>query len=178
VDQHHERPETRLERYLIGALFGVVLLSGALLVGRIRRAPEEPHPAEFVGLLLLLACTAYLGLLCYELLTVHYVLGEQQFLAAQGFRRLTFDLARPIRLQRWLNRWNGDGAVTRELNVEAVEWYPPFALVRTGGWVVTGWDLNGRYRAVAFRPSPRLLALLREWAVQRWGEEDGETAGL
>lgn len=177
VDGHYqEQPETRVERYLVGALLLAVFLTAGWLVARIRATPGAAHPLEFTGLFLLLALAAYLGLLAYELLTVHYVLGEQQLRVAQGRRMVVFDLLQPIRLHRWLHRWEGSGSAAADLGVPEVEWYPPLALVRTGFWVVMGCDQTGRPRAVALRPSPRLLALLREWAAPRWGEEDGEAA--
>lgn len=171
---HQERPDTRVERYLVGGLLAAALAGIGWLIARLRGAAAGPHPLEFVGLVLLLVLVAYLCLLGHELLTVCYLLGEQELRVCQGRRMAIIDLTRPMRLYRWLNRWNGEAA-PRELGGLVVEWYPPLAVVRTGIWVVEGEDPAGQRRALALRPSPRLLALLREWAVPRWGEEHGET---
>lgn len=172
--EHAEQPETRQERYLVIALAAGDLLLGGLLVWLIVGSADRAHPVEFVGLILLLAFGAYLGLLFRELTTVRYELGEQRFGCAQGFRQITLDLTRPTHLQRWLNRWGGSERAARELGVEAVDHFPPLSLFHRGAvWVVTGWDTAGTFRAVALRPSPRLLALLREWAVPRWEDDHG-----
>ena len=175
---HRERPDTRIELYLVVGLLVAAFAGAGWLVARIRTAAGAPRPLEFAGLLLLLVLGVYLCLLAYELRTVCYLLGEQELRVAQGRRSVTIDLSRPMRLHRWLNRWNGEAA-PRELGGAAVEWYPPVAVVRTGTWVVVGQDMEGRRRALALRPSPRLLALLREWAVPSWwGEEHDETPGF
>lgn len=172
--EHSEQPETRLERGLVVALCAGALTLGGLLIWLIVSRPGRPHPAEFIGVLLLAALAGYLGLLYHALMTVRYVLGEQQFTCRQGRRQITLDLTRPIQLQRWLNRWGGSDRAARALGVEAVDHYPPLSLMRAGAvWVVSGWDLKGEFRAVAVRPSPRLLALLREWAAPRWEGEHG-----
>ncbi|MFB5084340.1 hypothetical protein [Symbiobacterium thermophilum] len=171
-----ERPDTRAEQYLVGALLAAVCLAAGWLVVRIRSTPGAAHPLEFTGLFLLLALAAYLGHAGYELSTVRYALRDQRFRVAQGRRAVELDLRQPLRLHRWLNRWDGSGAAAAELGVAEVEWYPPVALVRTACWVVVGHDPAGLCRAVAVRPSPHLLALLREMAVPKWGEEVGETA--
>lgn len=174
---HRERPDTRIELYLVAGLLLAACAGVAWLAARIYGAAGAPRPLEFAGLLFLLVLAVYLCLLAYELRTVCYLLGEQELRVSQGRRAVTIDLSRPIRLHRWLNRWNGDAA-PRELGGVAVEWCPPLALERTGTWVVLGDDTGGRRRALALRPSPRLLALLREWAVPAWGEEHDETSGF
>ncbi|MBP2017105.1 hypothetical protein J2Z79_000479 [Symbiobacterium terraclitae] len=174
---HRERPDTRLELYLVAGLLLAACAGAGWLVARIAGAAGAPRPLEFAGLLFLLVLAAYLCLMAYELRTVCYLLEEQELRVAQGRRAVTIDLSRPIRLHRWLNRWNGEAA-PRDLGGVAVEWYPPLALVRTGTWVVLGQDASGQRRALALRPSPRLLALLREWALPTWGEEHDETPGF
>lgn len=176
-DGHYqERPETRAERCLVGALLLAVCLTGGWLIARIRAAPGAARPLEFTGLFLLLGLAVYLGFLAYALLTIRYELGQRQFRVAQGRRAVEFDLGHPIRLQRWLRRWDGSGSAVGELEVPDVEWYPPVVLARTACWVVIGRGPDGLRRAVAIRPSPRLLALLREWAAPRWGDGVDETA--
>ena len=171
-----ERPQTRLEQYVIGTLLLAVFVAAGWLVVRIRATPGAAHPLEFTGLFLLLALAAYLGLVTHELLTVRYVLVGHQFTVAQGRRTVNLDLRRPIRLHRWLRRWDGNGSAAAELEVADVEWFPPVVLARTACWVVVGRAPDGRLRAVALRPSPRLLALLREHATPRWEENHGATS--
>ncbi len=168
-----ERPDTRAERYLVGALLAAVCLAAGWLIARLRATPGAAHPLEFTGLFLLAGLAGYLLFAGWELLTVRYALGEQAFRAAQGRRVAELDLTQPVRLHRWLGRWEGGGSAAAELGVPDVEWFPPFALVRTACWVVVGHDPAGRRRAVAIRPSPQLLARLREWAQPKWGEESG-----
>lgn len=164
IDGQQESPETRLERYLIVASWIGILLVGDQLVLRIWSNLDTPHTGEFVGLALLLALALYLVVLFWQLSTVRYTFEGGRLEARQGLRRVTIDLtAGPFHLHRWRARWAWSGGAERDLGVEAIDHFPPMATFRQSGlWVLSGQTPQGAHRAVALRPSPRLLALLKE----------------
>lgn len=160
---HQEAPDTRLERYLLIALSIGALLAGDRLVARIWADLDRPHTPEFIGLALLLALALYCGNLCLSLATVRYAIDGDQLVLRQGLRRVVIDLASPLHLHRWRSRWAWSGGAVRDLGVEEIDLFPPLSLFRHATlWVVAGRTPQGAYRAVALRPSPRLLALLKE----------------
>lgn len=170
---HQERPNTRLERYLIGVLWIAILLVGDQLVLRIYSELDRTHTVEFVSLALLAALALYLAVLFISLATVRYRIADGRLWLRQGLRRVEFDLTGEFHLHRWRSRWAWSGGVVRELGVEAIDHYPPLWLFRPGGvWVVVGTTPAGARRAVALRPSPRLLALLREELAEEWRAGD------
>lgn len=166
---HQEVPDTRLDRYLIVAAWIAIFLGGDRLVLRIFSDLERLHTGEFIGLALLSALALYLIALFLSLATVRYaVTDDGSLVLRQGLRRAVIDLTSGIHLHRWRSRWAWSGGATRDLGVEEIDRFPPVWLLRQGGvWVVTGQTPGGRDRAIALRPSPRLLALLKERAAER-----------
>lgn len=169
MHRHQEAPDTRLERYLTIALWIAILLAGDQLVLRILSDEEGPHTGEFIGLALLVGLALYLGLLFLHLVTVRYTVADGQLIFRQGWRQVVIDLDREISLHRWRSRWAWSGGASRDLPVEEIDLFPPLGTFRQGAvWVVVGDTPSGDRQAVALRPSPRLLALLKERvAVQR-----------
>lgn len=171
---HREAPDTRLERYLIIALLIAIFLGGDRLVLLIFADLERVHTAEFVGLALLAGLALYLLSLLLSLVTVRYtVTDDRQLVVRQGLRRVVIELSGDVHLHRWRSRWGWSGGATRDLGVEEIDLFPPLWLFRGGrAWVVIGNTPKGRRRAVALRPSPRLLTLLKEHVPERRGAGD------
>lgn len=171
---HREAPDTRLERYLIIALLIAILLGGDRLVLLIYSDLERVHTVEFIGLALLAGLGLYLVGLFLSLATVRYTLTDDgQLVVRQGLRRVVIELSGEVYLHRWRSRWRWSGGAVRDLAVEEIDLFPPLWLFREGGaWVVIGKTPKGSRRAVALRPSPRLLALLKEHVPERRGAGD------
>ncbi|MFZ5827946.1 MAG: hypothetical protein ACOY94_26880 [Bacillota bacterium] len=171
---HREAPDTRLERYLLIALLIAILLGADRLVLLIYSDLERVHTAEFIGLALLAALALYLLLLLLSLATVRYTLTDDgQLVLRQGLRRVVIELSGEVHLHRWRSRWGWSGGATRDLGVDEIDLFPPLWLFRgAGAWVVIGRTPKGARRAVALRPSPRLLSLLKEHVPERWGVGD------
>lgn len=174
MDIHQEAPETRWERSLILVVALAILLAGDRLVARIFTDLKRPPTVEFVGLALLLGLAIYLGILFYHLLTVRYGIDEEALWLRRGMSQVRIDLREGIHLHRWRDRWGWSGETERDLGVEAIDLFPSLLLFRRGTvWVVASRG-EGPVRAVALRPSPRLLALLRERSIRRMGSESAE----
>lgn len=164
--EYQESPNSRLERYLIIALSIGILLTGDQLVARIWSEPDRPQTGAWIGLALLLGAAIYLALLFNSLIRLRYTLAEGRLVVRQGWRRVVIDLEQPVQLHRWRYRWAWSGGAALDLGVVEIDLVPPLGLFRQGGiWVVAGQTPEGVHRAVALRPSPRLLSLLKEWAA-------------
>lgn len=160
---HQERPETRLERYVAIAGIVVSLVAGDRLILSVVRGPDLIHTWRFMGLGLILALVVYLGWLLWALSTVRYIMAAERFVLGQGRRTIVIDLGRGAQLYRWRVRWGWNGAAQRDLDVEEVAMMPPFWLWQGPAvYVLRYSDEQGEQRAVALRPSPQLLSLLRE----------------
>lgn len=162
-EQNRESPDSRLERCLIIVLWIGILLTGDRLVAWIWSDLDRRHTGEFMALALLLGLALYLGVAFINLVTLRYTYGEGRLEARQGFRRVTIDMGGPLHLHRWRYRWAWSGGATRDLGVEEIDLVPPLGFLRWSSvWVLVGHTPQGAHRAVALRPSPRLLALLKE----------------
>ncbi|MFZ5814709.1 MAG: hypothetical protein ACOY93_05350 [Bacillota bacterium] len=173
MHRHQEVPDTRLERYLIILLLIGMLLVGDRLVARILSDLDRPHTVEFLALAFLAVLALYLLILFLHLLTARYTLTEGQLICRHGWTRVALDLHGGLHLHRWRSRWAWSGGASRDLGVEELNIIPALGLLRQGSlWVVVGEEPGGVYRAVALRPSPRLLALLKGLAAERLGAGD------
>lgn len=171
---HQEVPETRWERSLIIFSWFAILLAADLLVGRIKTDLKRPPTVEFVGLALLLGLAIYLAYLFYQVLTLSYVIDEEALWLRWGRGQVRIDLSQGIHLHRWRERWGWSGGSERDLGVEAIAFFPSLLLFRRATvWVVASRG-EGPARAVALRPSPRLLALLRERSIHRMAGDSAE----
>ncbi len=169
MDGHRETPDTRLEQYLLIAIGLGILFAGDLLVLRIKADPAHTHPAEFLLLALLAALLLYLAWLFLGMQTVRYHLDGGHLHLHQLLRRpLVLRLDAPLGLHRWRYRWGWSGGAEKDLGVEEIDHFPPlWAFGSSKVWVLVGQTAGGDRHAVALRPSPRLLALLKETVAER-----------
>lgn len=157
MEMYQEAPETRWDR-----VFAIIVMLGSLagigwLVWRVTQTTERSHPVEFMAAGLLLGLLAYFGWLVHALSTVRYILHDDILLLVQGKAKAEVPLTRETHLYRWRQRWSWEGAVQRDLNVDAIRLCPPFWLWRESEI----WVLHSGGRAFAFRPSPRLLGEIK-----------------
>lgn len=162
---HQESPDTRIDRYICSALMVVLFLIGdrLLLKLKLNLFPEQPKPVEFLVLAFLAGLFLYLLWLLLSLFTVRYELADHHLILRQGLRRVTVPLDGSAQLHRWRNRWGWSDGARRDLGVEAIPCFPPVWFWRPSPvWVMAFRTERGEQRAVAFRPSAGLLALLRD----------------
>jgi len=155
MEMYQEAPETRWDR-----VFAIIVMAGSLagigwLIWRVTQAPGRSHPVEFMAAGLLI------GLLLYLVWQGQALKTQQRTPPArvtpQGRMRAEVPLTRETHLYRWRQRWSWEGAVQRDLNVDAFRLFPPFWLWRESEI----WVLHTGGRAYAFRPSPRLLGEIK-----------------
>jgi len=163
ADQHHEAPNTVVERILvILALVGAGWAAGHLAQA-IRSNLDVSHTWEFIGLSLLIPAGLYLLWLLWALSTVSYSLTGDSLVLRQGWRRIRIPLDEEFALHRWRLRWGWSGTAEGDLGVETIRLMPPVWLARPSSvWVV----LAGA-TAVGFRPSVALLATLKARQPER-----------
>jgi len=169
MDGHQERPDTRLELYLLISMALGIFFAGDWLILRIARGEGRAYPAEFLLLAIMAALLLYLIWLIVGLATVSYAVSEGQLRLSHRLRPpVALDLEGPLALHRWRGRWGWSGGSERDLGVEEVDHFPPLWLFGSGSvWVVVGRTAQGERRAVALRPSPLLLVLLKRRVEER-----------
>lgn len=155
---YQEAPEIRWDRVCcVGVMAGALGLLG-WMTWRIAGDMDAPsHALEFVAAALALGLLLYFAWLTWALTTVRYILHGDRLVLRQALSLAEIPLTPETHLYRWRHRWVWDGALQRDLNVAAVRLFPPFWVWREEAI----WVLAGRDQAVAFRPSPRLLAELK-----------------
>lgn len=159
---HQERPESRLERGVCITLAITAVLMGDRLILQISLQPFAMHLWRFVGLALLFGLLLYLGWLVWLLSTVTYAIDGARLLLSQGGHRQTVALDGSVHLYRWRSRWAWSGAPANDLGVGEIDLIPPLWLGRSPAvWVLLETKVTGERRAVAFRPSPALLGMVR-----------------
>ncbi|HYF80481.1 MAG TPA: hypothetical protein VD973_25510 [Symbiobacteriaceae bacterium] len=168
MEMYQEAPETRWDR-----VFAIIVMAGSLagigwLIWRVTQAPGRSHPVEFMAAGLLIGLLLYFVWLVQALNTVKYTLHGDVLLLSQGRMRAEVPLTRETHLYRWRQRWSWEGAVQRDLNVDAFRLFPPFWLWRESEI----WVLHTGGRAYAFRPSPRLLGEIKA-RVRHTGAQAG-----
>ncbi|HYF92830.1 MAG TPA: hypothetical protein VD969_11355 [Symbiobacteriaceae bacterium] len=157
MDFHHESPDTRWDRvFCIGGAAAAAAVLG-WLIWRVKASPDHVHTLEFIALALLAGLALYFAWLIYALSTVRYVVQDNRLLLQQAWSRLEVPLTAGTHLYRWRYRWTWDGGAQRDLGVEILHLFPPFWMWRENEI----WVLHAAGKAVAFRPSPRLLADLK-----------------
>lgn len=158
LESLREAPNTWAERSFCmaaaaGALAGMVWLSI-----RIAGALDRNHTPEFVAMALLIGLLLYLGWVLLALWTVRYSLAGGKLLLEQGPVKTEIPLGRQAHLHRWRSRWMWEGGAQKDLGVSAVAFFPPL-------WLLRGkeiWVLQHGEKAVAFRPSAKLLAAIKQ----------------
>lgn len=162
MQDFREFPGTRIHGSVAIGL-GVAALTGMGWVGwRVDWNADGSHTYAFIGLAALLGLAFYCAWLAWALYTVQYELTEGRLTLRQSWSHREVDLADGVRLHRWRSRWAWSGGVQKDLGVAEVELFPP-AWPGRQAWVLVFPAGAGGSRAVAFCPSPELLARIKEW---------------
>jgi hypothetical protein len=173
-----ERPRSGLE-FLFCALAGASALGAAgWLLVRQFRGPDAYSSHEVIGAVCLAALAAYLGYLAWQLRTCAYSLEGHLLTLAQGAVTLEIDLRRVRGLHRWKPRWIWFQALKSDLGLPHVDTFPPLWFFRDYSiYVLVYRDDHGEETAVAFRPSSRLLHVIRDYLVEKQGPIEDQLAG-
>ncbi|MDF2627349.1 MAG: hypothetical protein K0R39_1180 [Symbiobacteriaceae bacterium] len=170
MQTYQEAPDIRWDR-----VFAIIVIVGSLggigwLVWRVAasRSQGASHPVEFMALALLMGLLFYFAWLVLALSTVRYVLHDDRLVLRQVRQRAEVPLTGETHLYRWRQRWTWEGAVQRDLKVDALHLFPPFWLWREAEI----WVLHCGGHAYAFRPSPQLLRQIKA-RVRHTGAQAG-----
>ena len=152
-----ESPGTRIERLI--CVIGIILSGGGIVwpVLRMRADFRQQHAGEFILLAGAIGLALYLGYLLWVLTTVQYTLTDAGLQLRQAWHTRQIHLGSEVHLHRWRARWAWSGIAQKELGVAEIELYPPLWLSHSA-WVLLCRGEEGSLLAVAFCPSPALLA--------------------
>lgn len=154
-----ERPKSGFE-FLVSAVGGALLLglSGWLL----SRTVASYQAYQVIGAVCLGALALYLGYQAWSLQTCLYRLEGPLLTLQQGMFAVEVDLTAAVGLHRWKAHWMWSHALRDDLGISQVQFYPALSFFREPStWVLTYTGEGGEPQAVVFRPSARLLHLLR-----------------
>lgn len=154
-----ERPRSGFE-FLVCASLGALLLglAGWLLW----RTVASYQSYQVIGAICLGALALYLWYQAWSLHTCTYRLEGARLTLQQGFSDLEVDLAAAAGLYRWKVHWMWSQSLQADLGIGQIQFFPTFSLFREPStWVLTYTGEGGERQAVVFRPSARLLHLLR-----------------
>lgn len=161
--QHEESPKIQLERDL--CIGGLILVAGGVvgLLAPLFRQSGGVHTWRFLLVSLLIAVGVYLARQFTLLTGLRYMVRQGVMVLAMGGKRmLEIPAERMLGLHRWRGRWLWSGMAENDLQVAALEHFPPLWVGVGGTWVLVYITVAGERRGVVFHPSQRLLHAIRD----------------